>query len=601
MTPVAAQLDRILASPEFATANRLSRFLRFIVEKASTGQAAAIKEYTIAIEVYDRDASCDPHLDSIVPVEASRLRTKLKKYYENPSRAREFIISLPTGSYVPVFDSAVPQTPEVPGAERPRRSPRLLAALAVVLVIAASATVAWRHWNREPAPASLAVLPFTDLSADPANQRFANELTEDVTASLAKIPGLAVTGRTAAYEFQGRSLDPKTMGTRLNVRYLLEGSERVVQQESRVTAQLIKVENGYHLWSQTYERGEATDLQVQSRLARLIAETAASEMIRNQNVKFAAVEPGAIGSHLQGTQATRLGTHEGFQQSIALHEKAGAQDRSSARAHAALANSILEEARDQSPARLSDVEPARTEAGKAVQFQPDETIGHQALGWELLFQWDFPGAERELRKALPIDLGDFVAPQACADCETILGNFDAATTFSRLEVTRGRRFRSKIAQVCFRTHRFDQAMEQARVALEYDPKDSVALLVKGAVLERQGHNEEAIHAMEAAARLKPSARVYGSLGHVYGQTGRVGDARRILAKLSQEQETHPAFYEAMVWPVFGDSQRALEQLRESKHRRELAFVYAAVEPRFDSLRSDPRFAESTRSPQRSSE
>src|SRR5229473_4341440 len=150
------QLLRILASRPFAQSARMSRFLRFTVERALSGQSDQLKEYVIGVEVFDRKGSYDPRVDPIVRVEARRLRSKLKSYYDADGRADEVIIEFPKGTYAPVFRSrgAGPKPIPAPGT---------------------------------PGSGAIAVLPFSNLSSEPDTEYFSDGLTEELIHGLTKV------------------------------------------------------------------------------------------------------------------------------------------------------------------------------------------------------------------------------------------------------------------------------------------------------------------------------------------------------------------------------------------------------------------------------
>ncbi len=223
-----AQLDKILASREFAHSERLRRFLRYTVEQLIQGQPERMKEYHLGLEVFGRDPSYDPRLDPIVRVEAHRLRSKLKHYYRTEGRKDHVIIELPKGTYVPVL--------------RERRS--------------ASRKV--EPIRPQPHAGSgqriIAVLPFVILTAAKRTQFFAGCLAEDLMDSLAKISGLRVISRTSALQFKGKAHDVRRVGKRLGADAVVEGSVRKQGSRFRAHARLIDVADGCCLWSRSYNR-----------------------------------------------------------------------------------------------------------------------------------------------------------------------------------------------------------------------------------------------------------------------------------------------------------------------------------------------------------
>ncbi|HJN51633.1 MAG: hypothetical protein QGI68_14450 [Pseudomonadales bacterium] len=223
MTPtrdeIQRQLERLLSSNAFTNANRSSRFLQFVVEKAAAGEGDRLKEYVIGVEVFDRDAQYDPRVDSIVRVEAGRLRTKIQEYYNGHGCEDVVIIRLPKGGYAPEFAlrDSVPPEPSVDVAPNSSRSSlfglskstarhaAVSIALAALLAVAVAAwrMDLWTSQNAASAPAvRIAVLPFHSYPGDAANQIMAARLTEKVTAELVRIGKLSVVASTSALQFK---------------------------------------------------------------------------------------------------------------------------------------------------------------------------------------------------------------------------------------------------------------------------------------------------------------------------------------------------------------------------------------------------------------
>ena len=201
----------MLGSAGFARNERLSRFLRFVVEQSLAGRDSEIKESVIAVEVFGRNTDYDPKLDSIVRTEAGRLRARLTEYYSREGRSDPIVLELPKGGYVPLFrerDAAQEQLQEEPRGEfrtepTPRDGRRWLAIAAAVFlsVLAAVGGWWWRHRNSEPI--TIAVLPLESLSPDRANDYFADGLTDEIIRDLSVIEGLAVRSQTSSFAFKG--------------------------------------------------------------------------------------------------------------------------------------------------------------------------------------------------------------------------------------------------------------------------------------------------------------------------------------------------------------------------------------------------------------
>jgi adenylate cyclase len=272
---VRRQLDRILASDGFAKADRMAGFLRYVVERSLAGEEDQVKEYAIGVDVFGRDADYDPRLDSIVRVEARRLRAKVDEYYAGPGTADPVRIQMRRGSYVPVFvirpvdtDATVPlpnTTPARPSRGRGWQVAVGLAIAALLLVtLAARQSGMWATMTH-PAPAvSIAVLPFTEYSTDPESRLLAARLTDGVTSELARIGTLGVASHTSALQFADGPRRPlREIARTLDVDVIMEGSVRKTGSRIAVGVRLIDVATDRKVWVRDFvgDAGDPSDLE----------------------------------------------------------------------------------------------------------------------------------------------------------------------------------------------------------------------------------------------------------------------------------------------------------------------------------------------------
>jgi TolB-like protein len=265
------QLARILASPLFANAPSQERMLRYVVEHALAGEAGRLKEYTLGVEVFDRGADFDPRQDTIVRVQGRRLRDRLADYYRGQGVDDPVVISLPKGHYVPTYQWRHVRPPMSPDKSDGRK--RVFAIIGLLVLIIGG----W-VWSRfGPARpegegtrpnASIAVLPFVDMSADKDQEYLADGLAEEITNLLAGVRELKVTGRTSSFSFKGTHAPISEIGRTLGVAHVLEGSVRKSGDRLRVTAQLIKTDDGFHLWTKTYDTKLENIFAIQDQVAR---------------------------------------------------------------------------------------------------------------------------------------------------------------------------------------------------------------------------------------------------------------------------------------------------------------------------------------------
>jgi adenylate cyclase len=243
-TAVSEQLARIVDSPPFISSARLCRFLKHIVNRTIRGDRDSLKEFSIAVDVFDRTSEYDPNIDAIVRVEARRLRAKLKEYYEGPGRSDRVLIALRPGSYVPIFRRLDPQ---------PRKQPEEIGA------------------TFQSGAASVAVLPFVNMSPDPEQEYFCDGISEEIISLLTQTAGLKVIARSSTFQFKGMSIDIREVGRRLDADVIIEGSVRKAGDQLRITARASETETGHHVWSKTFTRELNGVFAIQEEIAQATA------------------------------------------------------------------------------------------------------------------------------------------------------------------------------------------------------------------------------------------------------------------------------------------------------------------------------------------
>ena len=343
---VRAQLDRVLSSPDFAQSDRLQKFLRFVVDEQLAGRADALKEYTIALEVFERDESFDPQTSSIVRVEASRLRSKLEKYNATTGRGDAIRINLPQGSYVPTFQSAAQAVePDATRVDTPSQgraarwgSQNVVALLAVVVVVLGVAAllvfdvipltpgIDQPQEASEPGQTySIAVLPLRNLSGDADQDYFSDGLTDALIARIAKNPSMRVISLTSVMGYKNVNRPIADIADELNVSHVIEGSVLRIGDKVRITAQLIEARTDRHLWAETYERNGTDVLAIQNDVVRRIAMSLLGQVASTTSADSAHIGRVDVAAHelyLRGLYFRRKMTEEGFKKGIAYFKEA---------------------------------------------------------------------------------------------------------------------------------------------------------------------------------------------------------------------------------------------------------------------------------------
>jgi TolB-like protein len=275
---IRAQLDRVVASEGFANADRMSAFLRYVVERALAGESDQIKEYAIGVDVFGRNGSYDPRLDSIVRVEARRLRAKVDEYYATKGGRDPVIIGLRRGTYVPSFERrpdgaeslvAAPAAGEAVAVRQRSLGWQIAIAVlvcTVVLVgIAASRGNLWATAGRPGV--SIAVLPFAHYSTDQGEALLAARLTDGVTSELARLGTIGVVSHTSARQFAGVRKPASEIARALHADIVMEGTVTRSGDRVIVTIRLVKAETDRKMWVREFEGHAADARDLERRIA----------------------------------------------------------------------------------------------------------------------------------------------------------------------------------------------------------------------------------------------------------------------------------------------------------------------------------------------
>jgi TolB-like protein len=270
---VRVELDRILASKGFSSANRLTKLLRYVVDKTLAGETDQLKEYSVGVEVFERDGQYDPRLDSIVRVEAGRLRSRLDEYYNGEGAGAAIRISLPKGGYAAQFERRepalappapqAPQALQAPQAPPPRRS-RAIIPLAATLIIAIGALVFWLGSRDRSAHADLrptaAVLPIEANMIGGDNDNYSALMTEAITSELARLGTISVASYTSAMQFAGQRPSMSDIAAALKSTYVIEASVDDEASEILVVARIVNADTNRKMWVSDY-RGARDDVR----------------------------------------------------------------------------------------------------------------------------------------------------------------------------------------------------------------------------------------------------------------------------------------------------------------------------------------------------
>jgi TolB-like protein len=555
---IRSQLADIIASQEFAKSERLCRFLRFTVERTLAGEAIQLKQYVLARDVFDRKESYDPRIDSIVRVEARRLRTKLQRYYETHNDAR-VLIEFSQGSYVPVFRERIPAISTPPG---PSSSTSIIA-----------------------------VLPFASLGPDADTDFLADGITEAILNELATVPELRVVARTSVYHFKGKTGDVREIGGKLGAGTIVEGSVRKSGDQLRVSAMAVKTADGCSLWSSTFDRPIADVFAIEDEIASAVAQSLRVRLgpppVRGaENLE-------AYKLYLRGCQNWTRATREGFEAAVADFGRAVSLSPEYAPPYAGLADAytwlwIL----GLGPA--SDVVPkSRHAVLEALRLDPLLADAYTLLGvlncWH---DWKVDEGTRLLRKALELEPSSIKAISFCGLELVNRGRFSDATVFLEKSLQldpMSVRTHWALGLACYLQRQYDRAIEWVKMGLELGEGCGSRRLLGYAYL-RKHRCDEAVEEMKRSLAEPPLAYGLAGLGEAYGVCGKKREARDILDQLDTLSTTEyvPAISRVRVYAGLGDWEHAFDWLRRAFQEHNIGLAAPGIDPRYDPVRSNPR-------------
>jgi serine/threonine protein kinase/tetratricopeptide (TPR) repeat protein len=450
---------------------------------------------------------------------------------------------------------------------------------------------------------SLAVLPFANLSADMENEYFSDGLAEDIIDALTQVPGLRVMARTSSFAFRGKEQDVREIGSRLNVEHILEGSVRRAGSRLRVTAQLVKASDGYHIWSQRFDR-ELTDVfAIQDEISQAIVEKLRVRLIGDRPlVKRYTENPAAYDLCLKARYHLLKMTPEGREAGRHYCEQAIAHDPNYALAHVMLAESYFWSAFWGSMDPREAFRRAKSAALEALKLDDTIADAHSALGTVLgSGEFDWSGAEREFHRALELSPSAAAVRYDFAWCYAMwfllpLGRAEEASSEMRraLELDPLDPFYNALLGCLYYLKRqFELAVAQLKHAIELDQNFFFSYWFLAMAYALSGRVDEAVAAAEKANELSGgTSMTLGALGRVYGLAGRTAEARQLLEELTTRRRmTHvPATAFASVYGGLGEREATLEWVARAIEERDPVTVTSLkVSPHYDRLRSHPAF------------
>jgi serine/threonine-protein kinase len=447
-----------------------------------------------------------------------------------------------------------------------------------------------------PPPHSIAVLPFVNMSGDKDQEYFSDGLTEEIVNSLARINDLQVSARTSSFSFKGKDADISTIGHKLNVASVLEGSVRRAGNTVRVTVQLNNAVTGFHLWSQTYDRDLSNVLQLQTEIATAVVTALKVTLIEDLAAKIelgGTHNPASFDAYLRAMKV--LGTYrdgKDMQTAIAEYTEAIRLDPSYALAYTVRSYVFSGYAGQfaTGPAIRESFDNAQSDAHKAVALAPDLAEGHLALAY--YFQagaLDFTRANEEYERALALTPGNarvlgFYGPFAVFMGRTEAGIAAARRAVELDPLNRGGHYNLGLSMYFGRRNR--EALAAFQEALALYPDDPTVHALRGLAYYALGEFERARTSCESKPD-DPTSQL--CLAVTYDKLGRHTDAESTLAKLKSSLGDAQAYQYAEIYAHWGNTPRALEWLETALRLRDPGLAWLKVDPLLDPLRKEPRF------------
>ena len=540
----------------------------------------------------------------------------------------EFVETLPKRGYrfiAPVVDESTVEPPDLPTApvikeraieetgsptarseqESPSDKRQLwqVAIMLVVAVVAAAAIAGYLRIARQKASAaprnntSIAVLPFSDMSPTKDQEYFSDGLAEQLINDLAKVSGLKVVGRSSAFQFKGRNEDARDVGRKLGVANVLEGSVRREGNHVRITAELIKADDGVQLWSQTYDQEIKDIFTVQDEIAQAATKALQLRLLGTNGQPVASnahnANPEAYQAYLQAEYFSGQGQNkENLDKALAYTDTAIKLDKEYASAWA-LRASVQNTMADVGQTDVTEgYRKARDDAERAIALDPTLASAYLALArTQIGYDWDWDTANTCLTKAAALEPGSAEVFSIHSHLCFVMGNLDQAIKLYEqavaLDPLRAHSYLI-LGQLLYAAGRYDEAQAELQKALDLNPQTTYVHLNLAKSLIAEGKPQQAL------AEIEKEPSEWGKLTGevlVYHALGRKQDSDAALAKLIAKHYTEAAYQIAQVYAFRGESGKSFEWLDRAYNQRDPGLPSIKTDPLLENLRHDSRYSQ----------
>ena len=484
-----------------------------------------------------------------------------------------------------------------PGKPQSRRG--ILIALAMVFAVAlATSAYLYLTRGRSNVPKnSIAVLPFANAGGDPNMEYLTDGISESLINSLAQLPNVRVLARSTMFRFKGKDADPQAVGKQLGVDTVLTGKVVQVGDSLNVQADLVNVSDGSQLWGERYTRKTSDLLAVQEDIAREIVGTLRPKLSgeqREQVTKRYTDNAEAYRMYLKGRFYWNKRTGEGFNQAIDYFRQAIEKDPNYALAYAGLADCYVLRTGRQN----QELSKAKEAAARALAIDPSLAEAHTSLAFaKTLSDRDWDGARAEFEEAIRLNPKYATAHQWYAILLSILGKPDEALA----EINRAIELdplsliiNTDKGRILYYARRYDEAIRQLQDTLKMDADFGMAHNILGWCYAEKGMYDQAVAEMRKSMELGVSlGGALGRIGYAYARAGERDEAQKVLAQLEQraEQSYISPYTLAAIYAALGDRDKAFSLLQKAVDEGAAGQSFMKVDPAFDNLHPDPRFAE----------
>ncbi|HEY7333364.1 MAG TPA: tetratricopeptide repeat protein [Bryobacteraceae bacterium] len=565
---VRAQLDRILHSRMFKNSERLQRFLKFAVECALDGATDRLKESVLGRVVFDRGVEYDPRTDSIVRVEAQRLRRKLREYYENGGTEDPVAIKFQPGSYVPVFAHTSG-------------------------LLEGSGMRETRPLN----PQTVAVLPLVNQSDDPEQDYLCDGITDDLIQALSRIPGLNVIGHASVFALKGVALDARDAGAKLGAGTVVDGTVRKSGNRLKIFTEMLDAMTGEVRWAETYERTMTDVFAVEAEIAGVVARVLQMTLAPPVSRRLIRGAPNmdAYLLYLRGRHAWNRMSADGYRTAAEIFERATSMFPSYASAYAGLADAYAHLALWECALPREVFPKALSAAQRALKLDPTLAHAYSSLAAPTAFyEWKWEEAVAYARRATELEPSYSFGQQIYGLCLLKRGQMDEAREcFERAVALDPLSVRAHrlLGWMLYLARRFASAEQwlQAALALDREPAETHYMLAH--IYTSQGRYAAALEQAELCQTNPPDALGLSALGACLAHLNRRKEALKIVATLSRMAKAGYVASHAIahLYIALGDADRGIESVARSLDEREPISAFLKLDPEFDPLRGDPRF------------